>query len=129
MKKFKFGKLVRDKIVDAIIQAGNKPIHRRLGREEYVKELKKKLKEEVGEFCDEDKINLSELADVEELIQSLLIEGGFSKEDLDKERMKKNASNGKFNKKLYVDFVEAKDDSEWVGYYLARPKQYPEIDK
>ena len=42
MRKFKFAKLVRDKIVKGIQEAGNKPVYHILSQEEYIEELKKK---------------------------------------------------------------------------------------
>ena len=47
---FNYNKLVRDKIIQNIQGKGHNAIYSILGREEYFKELDKKLIEEVNEF-------------------------------------------------------------------------------
>ena len=56
------GKLVRDRIPDIIRNDGKKPIIEILSNEEYLKELDKKLNEEVAEY-QADK-SIEEMADV-----------------------------------------------------------------
>lgn len=128
MRTFRFEKLVRDNIVEQIKQAGNKPTWKTLSHNEYLLELKKKLGEEAVEVmtAPEEEV-LKELADVQELIDTLLEELHISKEELEKVREKKNEKAGAFKKKQYIEYVEAKDDSEWVDYYLATPDKYPEV--
>ena len=40
---------------------------------------------------------------------------------------KKNEKVGSFKEKLFVEYVDALDDSPWVEYYLSEPERYPEI--
>jgi len=67
-----YGKLVRDKIVN-IIQAkpGTKVVHRTLTKEEYDRELKRKLMEEVIEFFESGTGNVDELVDIMQVCYSI----------------------------------------------------------
>lgn len=68
-KTLKYNKLVRDKIPQ-IIKADGKFLHtKKLGDEEFLSEVIKKLNEECAEFI-KDK-NIEELADVKEVVQVL----------------------------------------------------------
>ncbi len=130
IRKFKFGKLVRDKIVDGIISVGNKPIFRKLKQDEYIQELKNKLLEEVEEFPKaKNKTELlEEVADFEEIMDNLLSVLNVKREDIKKIQKVKNQKRGSFKKRLYINYVETTDsDSEYVKYYLANPDKYPEI--
>jgi len=83
MRKFKFEKLVRDKIVDAIIANGNHPNWKTLSDKEYIDELKKKIIEEASELINsEGEELLKELVDIQEIIDNLLLALQVSKEKL-----------------------------------------------
>ena len=129
IRKFKFGKLVRDKIVQGIIAAGNKPNFRTLMTDEYVEELKKKVLEEAEELpkAKENKEIIEEIADIEEAINNLLRVMGVQKYKVKKHQSKKNAERGSFKRRFYIESVEVESDSEWLKYYLAHPDKYPEI--
>ena len=130
MRKFAFKKLVRDKIVENIIANGNTPKWKVLASDEYLSELKKKVGEEAEEIAKaEGEDIVKELADVQELIDTILEELNISKEEFAKIKEKKNEKAGAFKKKHYIEYVETTDDSEWVQYYLKSPKKYPEIKK
>lgn len=120
---------MRDKIVDGIIAAGNLPHYRELSEGEYIKELKKKLLEEAQELPTvEDKLELlKELADIQEVLDNLSYTLKVPKVEMQKLQTDKNEKNGSFKKRLFVDYVETKDDSEWIEYYLKSPDKYPEI--
>lgn len=129
MRKFKFSKLVRDKIVEGIIAAGNKPHWRYLSDEEFTEELKKKLVEEsveIPKVQGEDLVK--ELADLQEVIDNLLAQLNVTKEEFLDIQNKKNTKAGSFKNKQYIEYVETKDDSEWVEYYVGSPEKYPEIE-
>ena len=128
MRRFKFSKLVRDKIVQSIIDAGNIPHWRTLTKNDYVQELKKKMGEEAKEILSAQGDDLvKELADMEEIIENLLNVLKVSKEQLSEVQKMRNEKDGSFKNRQYVDEVEAKIDSEWVRYYLKNPEKYPEI--
>lgn len=128
MRKFKFGKLVRDNIVKGIIAVGNVPNHRKLNEDEYVQELKNKLLEETKELPTAQNTEvIGELADIQEIIDNLLIALNTSKEELKTAQEKKNNKNGSFKNRDYIEYVEAQDDSTWIEYYTQNPEKYPEI--
>lgn len=128
MRTFSFSKLVRDKIVDAIIANGNSPKWRTLSDEEYIKELKKKLVEEALELIEADnKETIKEVADVQEIIDNLLEVLKISRRNLILVQHSKNEKNGSFKNRQYIDVVEVKDDASEIEYYLKYPEKYPEV--
>jgi predicted house-cleaning noncanonical NTP pyrophosphatase (MazG superfamily) len=99
-----YKKLVRDNIPEIIRAKGQTPITRTLDDEEYLKELVRKLDEEVGEFkADQD---LKELADIQEVVLALAAAIGASKEQLESVRSEKAAKNGAFQRKIYLEDVQ-----------------------
>ena len=56
----KYNKLVRDKIPTIMLKDGQLPTTRILDDEEYIKELNKKLTEEVNEYLDGEPISFRE---------------------------------------------------------------------
>lgn len=96
------GKLVRDKIPDIIRAAGKKPIVEILSHEDYLKELDKKLNEEVTEY-QEDK-SIEEMADVLEVLFAICEAKGYSIEELMQVRKDKMDKRGGFKDRIY-----------WVG--------------
>lgn len=128
MRRFKFDKLVRDKIVDSVIANGNNPHWKELDDDEYIKELQAKLLEETSEISDASRDELpEEIADVQEIIDNLLDVLGITKDQLAAIQEKKNEQKGSFKKRQYIDFVEVKDDAREIEYYLKYPEKYPEI--
>ena len=99
-----YNKLVRDKIEEIMISNGAKPITRILSDEEYLKELNKKLLEEVKEYLESGEIE--ELADIEEVILAILNVKEKTKENLEEIRKNKVLQRGAFNKKLFLEREE-----------------------
>lgn len=130
MRKFKFGKLVRDKIVDGIISVGNKPNWKVLSDSEYIQKLKDKIVEESQEIprtTDQQEV-VKELADIQEIIDNLLEILNISKEKFSEIQKAKNDKNGSFKKRHYIEDVETSDEvTKWVQYYLDNPDKYPEL--
>ena len=89
MKK---GKLVRDRIPEIIIADGKKPITRILDNDEYLRELDKKLNEEIAEY-QADK-SVEEMADVLMYYNDVLLCYGISEQEL------KEAYTAKFKKNM-----------------------------
>ena len=96
------GKLVRDRIPEIIKNAGKMPITEILSDEEYLKELDKKLNEEVAEY-QEDK-SIEEMADVLEVLFAICEGRGHTIEELMQAREAKREARGGFKDKIY-----------WVG--------------
>ena len=96
-----FNKLVRDRIPEIIRKNGETPTVRILGEDEYVRELNKKLQEEVNEYLADG--NIEELADVEEVLRALVQAKGVSCEDFDKIRVLKAEKRGTFKDRVFLE--------------------------
>jgi predicted house-cleaning noncanonical NTP pyrophosphatase (MazG superfamily) len=128
MRKFRFAKLVRDNIVDAIVSKGNTPKWRTLSDQEYIDELKKKLVEESAELVGASNEEVvTELADIQEIMDNLLEVLTVSKGELIAAQNQKNDKNGSFKKRLYIDVVEVGTGASEIEYYLKYPEKYPEV--
>lgn len=95
-----YNKLVRDNIPEIILNNGEIPKVRTLSDEEFLKELEKKLVEEVNEYIlskDE-----TELADIAEVLSAICKAKGISEGRLLELRESKNAKNGAFNRKIFL---------------------------
>ena len=93
------GKLVRDRIPEIIQEDGKTPIIRIVDEEEYVRELDRKLCEEVEEYRAAGSIE--EMADVLEVLQAICIARGYTLQQLEEVRRKKAAERGGFKKRIY----------------------------
>jgi predicted house-cleaning noncanonical NTP pyrophosphatase (MazG superfamily) len=128
MPKFKFAKLVRDKIVDHQIASGAQPTYRQLSDEEHKKELIKKIQEEAQEIAEASADEVAaEIADVQQAIDDLKEKYGLTSQDVATAQAAKNAKNGAFKKGLYVESVEVAEDNSWTDYYRQNADRYPEI--
>ena len=103
--KYTYNKLVRDKIPENIdSMEGRKANWRIMDDEEYIKELNKKLLEEVHEFIEEN--DVEELADIMEVIQSIMRAKNISYEELKKVQALKREQKGGFNDRVSLTDVE-----------------------
>jgi predicted house-cleaning noncanonical NTP pyrophosphatase (MazG superfamily) len=128
MLKFKFDKLVRDKIVDSQIASGAKPKFRQLDPVEHKRELINKIVEEAKEITQADQEDVAaEIADVQQAVDDLKELYGLKHEDIAEAQKAKNEKNGAFKKGLYVDYVEVEENDPWVDYYHKNDDRYPEI--
>jgi len=103
----KYDKLVRDRIPEIIHKKGEEFAYRKATDEEYFFYLKKKLIEEVKEFLEEP--SLKEMADVQEVMNFLLREMGYTQPDLRMERSGKNESRGSFHDRWILEEVNHKE--------------------
>lgn len=99
-----YNKLVRDKIPEIIRANGEQAVTRVLDEKEYLKELIKKLKEEVAEF--EEKPSVEELADIKEVMIALRIAMGIHAGELEDVRRLKANKNGRFKNRIFLERVE-----------------------
>jgi predicted house-cleaning noncanonical NTP pyrophosphatase (MazG superfamily) len=128
MPKFKFAKLVRDKIVDHQLASGAKPSFRSLSLDEHKQELINKIVEEAKEIAlAKPEETAAEIADVQQAIDDLKELHRLTDADIAKAQNEKNEKNGAFKKGLYVDYVEVDEDNQWVDYYRKNADRYPEI--
>ncbi len=129
MPKFKYDKLVRDKIVDRQVASGATPEYRQLSDDEHKTALVHKIIEEAGELLTAapEKF-ISELADVQQAIDDLMEKHGFTHADVARASQAKNDKYGAFKKGHYIETVDVPEDNEWVAYYRRNAERYPEID-
>lgn len=104
-------KLIRDNIPQ-IIEADHKTCKTRiLNDTEYLEALKTKLSEEALEVKQaQDKLELTkEIADVLEVLEAISTASGITKEEILAIKEKKAIKNGKFEKKLFLEYVLKED--------------------
>jgi predicted house-cleaning noncanonical NTP pyrophosphatase (MazG superfamily) len=100
-----YKKLVRDAIPDLIATQGEKPIMRTLDHDEYLHELVFKLLEEARECVaekDSPHALLSELADLQEVIDALALLLEKKPGELRALQEKKRAERGGFSKRIFL---------------------------
>jgi len=96
----KYTKLVRDKIPEIIEARGEKYSIYIADDQEYGQKLKDKLQEEVSEFFEQD--DVSELADILEVIYAIAEYNKISIVDLENIREEKALKRGSFKKKIIL---------------------------
>jgi predicted house-cleaning noncanonical NTP pyrophosphatase (MazG superfamily) len=129
MPKFKYAKLVRDKIVDDQIASGAKPSFRKLNTHEHKEGLISRIIEEAKEATKASPDELiSEIADIQQAVDDLKLLCGIKDEDIVKVQEIKNGKKGTFKEGLFIDYVEADEDNKWIDYYRKNPDRFPEIE-
>ncbi len=93
------GKLVRDRIPEIIKESGRDPLTGILSEEEYIKELDKKLLEEVNEYLADKSIE--EIADVIEVLLAICKARGYDKEKVETLRLQKKEERGAFENRIF----------------------------
>lgn len=121
-RTFKLNKLVRDKIVPDHVKNGAKVSHHRLSKQDKIKALAAKIIEEITEGTD-----LAELADVQEALDQITKDQGFTKEQVAAEQAAKRAKNGGFENGDFIDTETWRADHKWAKYYAAEPDRFPEV--
>jgi predicted house-cleaning noncanonical NTP pyrophosphatase (MazG superfamily) len=103
-----YNKLVRDKIPKVIKKEGKTSKTRILNEDEYNKELFKKLIEEAVELSQarNDQEIIEELADIYEVIETILFNKNIDIREIQKQRIKKNIAKGTFEERIFLEYVE-----------------------
>jgi predicted house-cleaning noncanonical NTP pyrophosphatase (MazG superfamily) len=128
MRTFRYAKLIRDKILDHMLEQGEKPEYRVLSDAEYMLELRNKLQEESAEMDFSDKKELAkELADLQEVLLCLAEAAGITQKEIEAARQKKLQKLGSFEGKVFVDTVAIPAGNQWIAYLEAQPERFPEI--
>ena len=70
--------------------------------------------------------SLKELADLQEVVDALRQDFGFSIEQVQEEMARKKQDKGGFDKRHYIEYNDLKDDSKWVKIFRAQPEKYRE---
>ena len=104
---FYYNKLVRDKIIENIERKGHKCEYKKLSKDEYKKELDKKLLEEANEVIEVH--NAEEISDLMEVIETIMQENNISFEEVKQAMQKKRETNGIFKDRLFLISVDEKD--------------------
>lgn len=103
MKEIVYNKLVRDKILEVIEKTGKIAEFHIADEKEFEGFLIKKLSEEVVEFTETP--CAEEIADILEVIDSLINVLGYSKEEILKIKEEKKESRGGFEKAIVLEKV------------------------
>ena len=128
MKKFRLNKLVRDKIVDLHKQTGGDAEFKVLEAEEYLAALRDKIIEEANELkIDEKQKLVAELADIQEVVDSMVKAIGKAKKDVKLAQLEKRKGAGAFKKKHYIYTVTLPNNDKWTKYYKSQPERFTEI--
>jgi predicted house-cleaning noncanonical NTP pyrophosphatase (MazG superfamily) len=98
-------KLVRDNIPEIIKKAGKVPITHIASDEEYWKNLKEKLLEEVNEFCEDS--SKDEMADILDVINAIYDLKKFYKKELEILRLEKAKEKVEYKNKIILDRIES----------------------
>ena len=131
MIRFYLQKLVRDKVVKKCLD-DEEVLHteyRILDKQEFRRELLRKVHEEADEIPlndDRRDESLKELADLQEVVDALRQDFGFSIEQVQEEMAHKKQDKGGFDKRHYIKYHDLADDSKWVEIFRAQPEKYRE---
>ena len=124
--QFILNTLVRDKLITHYEHQGVD--YEVLDDKKYVEQLKIKLIEEAHEVNTATGKNLlEEIADVLEIVHTLVKATGSSLEYIEEIRNKKLEIKGGFEKRLYITTLKLDENHPHVAYYRAQPDKYPEI--
>ena len=107
--KQSFKKLVRDRIPEIISAEGENPIIRTLSREEFKKELLKKLVEEAKEAAETNgaqKDLIKEIGDVREVLAAIIREFEIDEGEVEKMQKERREARGGFDKKIFLEYIE-----------------------
>ena len=129
--RFKVDKLIRDKLPAMMEAQGLTVFTRRLDDAEFIARLKDKLVEEAAEAraAGGRAELIDELADLREVMLALAGAADIADAEIEVRRLAKRAERGGFDDRVHNAAVEGEADSVGVGYYLARPGQYPRESK
>lgn len=105
-----YNKLVRDNIPQVIEKTNKQFSTRILSKEEYMREVKKKMKEELEEYqqATTNEEAVEELADILELMHAVVKIHGATIEQLEEVRRAKAEKRGGFEKRIFL--IEVEDD-------------------
>lgn len=129
MVRFTFNKLVRDRISNTM-QDPRIVMHSRiLEHSEFILELKKKLVEESDEVVASSGEELiEELADLKEVIDTLMRTCNITDEMVEAARQKKLDARGGFDRRIFVAYADIPKDSATYEYCMKQPDKYPIVE-
>lgn len=119
IKRFHKGKLVRDKISTIMKEQGLTLFERVMDEEEFIASLKEKLLEEsleVQKAKNENEL-IEELADVFEVLYTLVKSNGLTLKQIDEVRTQKQQRKGGFERKTYLESIEIEENNPFIHHY------------
>ena|SRR5581483_8548105 len=127
--KFNIEQLIRNKMPDIMHNQGIKTHERILSTDEFIIHLKNKLVIEATEAQKSQSLQelTGELADIYEIIHTLIQATGILPTDIEQYRLQKNEKRGSFSNRIYNHYVEIEESNPAIKYYKDRPDQYPEM--
>jgi len=126
-RTFRLDKLVRDKIVEGHGKIGGSADYEVLEAERLRDALIDKLHEELSELKYGQDIDLTELADIREIIDAIALASGHRKVDLEAEQYDKRKRVGGFTAGHFVKTVTVPANSELAEYYASDTERFPEV--
>lgn len=108
MQRKTYNKLVRDSIPDIIKADGGKPCIKVLDDVSYETTLRQKVIEEAHELAEsatDDEI-MNELADIMEILESIMKHHRLSLEDVNRCKETKKQKRGGFDKKIFLEYSD-----------------------
>lgn len=126
--KFLFQKLCRDKVKDIFLQKGVTLFCESLRKGAHLKALKLKALEEADEIYNAKTLDelKEEIADLQEVLASLIRASGFSQKEIAETGDKKREKFGSFDAGLYVESILLPQSHPDLDYYRMYPEKYPE---
>ncbi|MCC2646842.1 MAG: phosphoribosyl-ATP pyrophosphohydrolase [Rickettsiaceae bacterium] len=132
MPKFLLNKIIRDKLLQKILEAGVEVESKSLVGKELIDALKNKLQEEVKEVLEaknNDELK-EELADVLEVLYTICLKQGLDLAEIEKVRLEKFEDKGGFND-ILVQTLSFDEEEErfkpYADYYRRNPNKYPQL--
>ena len=132
MRRFKFEKLVRDKVPERHAQENVISEVRLLEGPLYREALLDKLLEEASETREATTpaAAAAELAEILEVAMAIAQHHNLSWEAVESERLKKQEERGGFTQGIYIEHIDVPEDNQRIlTYVLADPAKYPEISR
>ncbi len=107
MERREFNKLIRDRIPEKIAADNAIASIRELEPTEYIAALKAKVVEEARELAEaEGEALIAEIADVQEVLETLMTELQITHEQVTEVKEAKASKNGTFQKRLFLEWTE-----------------------
>jgi predicted house-cleaning noncanonical NTP pyrophosphatase (MazG superfamily) len=129
MPRFRFEKLVRDKLIADFVRLGQVAKHRTLKGATHSIALQNKIIEEAQELplAGSAEDIAAELADIQQAVDDLKVLHGITDEQVATVQLAKYEKKGGFLSGAYVETLEVGEDDPWLGYYRDHPSTFVEI--
>lgn len=129
MARFRFHKLVRDRIPDLMETKQILPKKHQLGGEDLAAALLDKMTEELAELRQSGSLEaqMDELADLLELIRTYAAQESISWGQIEARRVAKASARGAFKDGIFIESIEMDEENPEIATYRKHPDKFPEI--